>query len=400
MLNRPDIESRLPAAVELMAALENCVAPANEAGSLPPACYADDAVLKMEIETIFRRQWLGIGHAGRLEAAGDYETLEIAGVPLIVLRDTDGILRAFANSCRHRGARLLDGEGNCRGIRCPFHSWAYKLDGALAGAPKMEDAAGFDRSQYGLIEFRAAELCGLGFVCLDHTAPDLDECIGDFAALHSPWPMHTLVPTRRRSFEVGCNWKIFLEVFNEYYHLPYVHPDTVDRVYGVPGVPHAATGAYASQYGGTDGTGGLLDGQQEHALPKMPGLADAVSNGVRYTWVFPNMTFGAGSDALWIYEANPIDARRCHVTQTTCFPKQTIELPDFSALSEHYYHRMDAAIEEDVQALENQQRGLNSPLATQGRFSPILEANVASFARWYAGHFTNRQTSSIHRPGQ
>ena len=384
MLHRPEVATARSANASLLDALKNCIAPAEQAFCLPPRCYADEAVHKAEIETLFRRKWVGIGHAGRFKVAGDYETLEVGGVPVIVIRGKDAKLRAFANSCRHRGARLLDGEGNCRTIRCPFHSWGYKLDGRLAGVPHMENAAGFDKADFGLIEFRAAELKGFAFVCLDSAAPELNALMGNFAALHAPWPLDSLVPTRRHRFEVACNWKSFLDVFNEYYHLPYVHRDSIDAVYNRPESVSAVTGAFTSQFGETEGTGGLLVYQQDHALPVMPGLDRSVEQGVRYTWLFPNMTFAAAGDALWIYEANPIDARRCRVTQTICFPQQIADLPDFEARAQHYYHRLDAAIEEDIPALENQQRGLNSPAAVQGRFSPHLEANVAAFAKWYA----------------
>lgn len=364
--------------------LSRCLLPAEEASCLPPLCYNDEDFRQRETDAIFRRKWVGIGHAGRFQKAGDYETMTIADVPLIVLRDKAGALRAYANSCRHRGARLLEGEGNCPGIRCPFHCWSYKLDGSLVGVPHADEIKDFDKADYGLVEFRAGEMNGLAFVCLDPDAPALEDQLGDFAKVHAPWPMDTLVPTRRRSFDVNCNWKVFLDVFDEYYHLPFVHPDTVNSIYARPEPGDAVSGEYASQYGVTEGTGGLLEGQQGHALPPMPGLSAAVAGGVRYTWVFPNMAFAAGRDAIWIYEATPIDARRCHVTMTACFPRDLVAQPGFDEKAAHYYDRLDAAIAEDIPALENQQIGLNSPFAMQGRFHPLLEANVAAFARWYA----------------
>ncbi len=364
--------------------LQNCIASPETALCIPPECYTSDAILSEEIQQIFRRKWIGIGPAGRFKKAGDYEALEIGGVPIIVLRDKAGKLRAYANTCRHRGARLLDGEGNCSGIRCPFHSWAYKLDGTLAGVPGIEEMPDFDRAQYGLIEFQAAEVASLAFVCLDKNAPAVEAQLGEFAKLHRPWPMETLVPLRRRTFEVNCNWKAFIDVFNEYYHLPYVHPDSINAVYDPPKPSDKVTGEFASQYGETAGTGGLLEDQQEHALPNMAGLDPAVANGVRYTWIFPNMTFAAGSDALWIYESNPICANRSRITQTACFERQTVARENFEEAVEQYYIRLDAAIAEDIPALENQQLGLNSPFAEQGRFSPNMEANVAAFANWYA----------------
>ena len=384
MLDRVEAQGDVPLTNSLASRLENCILPAESAFCIPPECYSSEDHLALETEVIFRKKWIGIGHAGRFKQSGDYETMDIGGVPIIVLRDKEGKLRAYSNSCRHRGARLLEGDGNCSGIRCPFHSWAYKLDGTLAGVPHIEEMKDFDRSQYGLIEFCAAEVAGLGFVCLDKNAPDVEAQVGDLAKIHSPWPMDTLVPTRSYKFEVQCNWKTFLDVFNEYYHLPYVHPDSIDSVYAPPSEADIVTGEYASQYGGTEGTGGLLENQQEFALPNMAGLDPAVANGVRYTWVFPNMAFAAGCDALWIYEANPIDANRSVITQTACFEKQTTERANFAEAAEQYYIRLDAAIAEDIPALENQQLGLKSPFAEQGRFSPNLEANVASFANWYA----------------
>ena len=364
--------------------LSKCRAPCEEAYSLPPACYVEEVHATAEIDRIFRRTWIGIGRADRFASPGDYAAIDVAGQSVIVLRDRDGTLRAFANTCRHRGARLLDGEGNCRGIRCPFHSWAYKLDGSLAGVPHMDEAPGFDRSDYGLIAYRAEERLGFAFICLDRSAPGLDDTIGDFAKIHAPWPIETLVSKRRRSLVVDCNWKAFIEVFNEYYHLPYVHPDSIDDVYNPPEPADQVTGAYASQFGSTDGTGGLLQDSQDDPLPHMPGLKGREAAGVRYTWVFPNMTFAAGTDALWVYEAFPLGAGRCQVFQTACFPPETVAMPEFEKRVGAYYDRLDAALDEDIAALVNQHRGLSSPDARPGRFQPLLEANVASFARWYA----------------
>lgn len=371
-------------APEVLEALRRCVAPVEEAASLPPACYRDEAVLKAEIETIFRRRWVAIGRADRFRASGDYETLDIGNLPLIVLRDKQGALRAFANACRHRGARLLEGAGNCRGIRCPFHSWAYKLDGRLAGAPQMEAARNFDKGDYGLVQFRVAEDSGFAYLCLDEGTPALERQLGDFARRHAPWSLGRLVTTRRRVLEVACNWKAFLEVFNEYYHLPYVHPNSINGLYDRPDPAEVTDGDYASQFGTTGGTGGLLQDQQDHALPDMPGLSAEAAAGARYTWVYPNLTFAASREAVWLYEATPLDPERCRVVQTICFPPETVALPDFEERARHYYHRLDAALAEDIPALENQRRGLASPFARQGRFAPLMEPSVAAFAKWYA----------------
>lgn len=365
--------------------LANCAKPAEAASCIPPVYYTSERHAAAELDAVFRGGWLGVGRADMVRDHGSYITLDIAGQNIILLRDKAGQLRAFANSCRHRGARLVDGNGTCKGLRCPFHSWFYGLDGKLVAAPHMEQAQDFDKADHGLISYRAEERLGFAFVCLSPEAPDLDAHLGDFADLHAPWPMDRLVTVRRQEVEVDCNWKIFLEVFNEYYHLPFVHADSIDSLYAKPDAPDVVTGAYASQFGATEGTGGLLESDQDKSLPEIPGLTGKARDGARYTWVFPNMTFAANRDALWCYEAYPLGPSRCRVLQTSCFPPETIALPDFAEKSAAYLRRMDAALDEDIEALVNQQKGLSCPDARPGRFQPDLEPNVAAFASWYSG---------------
>ena len=375
---------------DLKSKLEHCLGEHTAPLSLPPETYRDDQVVEEEIATIFRRQWIGLGRADLVKKPGDYICLDHAKQSIILLRDKSGEVQAFANSCRHRGARLLDGAGQVSGIICPFHSWAYKLSGELAGAPRMDEKqddppSKFCKSDYGLIRYHVREYGGFIFICVDDDASDFDAVMDGFNALHAPWPIETLQSTRRREFDVACNWKAFIEVFNEYYHLPFVHPDSIDDLYLDPDPGDVTTGQFASQFGSTEGTGALLQDQQDAPLPVMPGLRARAAAGVRYTWLFPNMTFAAGVDALWLYEAYPITADRCHVVQTACFPPETVAQPDFEEKVAAYYERLDAALDEDIPALVNQQHGLSNPDARQGPFQPLLEPNVANFAQWYAG---------------
>ncbi len=362
----------------------NCRLPLDQAWSLPPVVYTDDAIARYENEMIFRRQWLCLGRVDQLKTAGDYICLDFAGQSLILLKDKGGVIRAFANTCRHRGARLLDGSGHISGIRCPFHSWAYKLDGKLAGAPHMDAVDGFCKSDFVLFSYHVKTDHGFIFVCLARDAPDFHTVMADFSDIHSPWPIETLVSKRTRCFEVDCNWKTFIEVFNEYYHLPFVHPDSIDDVYHKPDAGDVVRGYFSTQFGSTKGTGGLLQTTQQNPLPLMPGLSGREAAGVRYTWMFPNLTFAVGVDAMWVYEAYPVTASRCMVRQTACFPPETIKQNGFEDKVQAYYHRLDAALDEDIPALVNQQNGLSHPDAKPGRFQPDLEPNVARFANWYA----------------
>ncbi len=357
--------------------------PIGTAATLPPQCYTGNEIFSWECGELFQRTWVGVGRADRWKGTGDYSAIDVAGTPIIILRDRTGQLRAFANSCRHRAAKLLEGEGNCDAIRCPFHRWTYALDGRLLLGPKMDKTPEFDVTGYGLIPVRLDERCGFIFVCFDRTAPDLDQWLGDFAELHTPWPLKDLQTVRRTEFDVSCNWKLFLEVFNEYYHLPYVHPDTLNNYYYTPDDTDEVSGQYTTQFGITRGSATVLDSAQEWVLPTMPQLHGHHREGIRYTWLFPNLTFAASAECIWAYDVYPVAPDMTRVGMSVCFPEQTVNLDDFEERVQHYYRRLDQALQEDIPALENQQAGLQSPLARQGRFCH-LEPSVANFACWYA----------------
>ena len=378
-------------------ALAASTAPIDKGLSLPAACYTSSTIAVDEL-AIFRRCWLGVGRSDMVASQRAYRTLDIAGQSIILARDAEGDLQAFANTCRHRGSRLLDGSGNCRAIQCPFHSWTYGFDGSLIAAPHMQDAVDFERNDFSLVSYRVQERLGFVFVCLDPDAPDLDEVLGDFVEMHAPWPLETLVTTRRRELTVDCNWKSFLEVFNEYYHLPYVHPVSLGGLYASPEPRDETAGSFTTQFGLTQGTGALLRDEQDRALPPMPGLGGREANGVRYTWAFPTMTFAAGTDALWVYEAYPLGADRCRVVQSACFPPETLAGDGAEAKLAAYHDRLDAALDEDIPALVNQHRGLSNPDATQGRFQPLLEPSVAAFARWYSAELGDREPNQGDTP--
>jgi len=373
----------MPATSSAIEGLHRCVAPASQAFTIPPAWYVDDELFAEETNAVFRRGWVGVGRAERWPKAGAYAAIEIGGVPVVIGRGDDGRLRAFANSCRHRASQIMVGEGTCARFRCPFHFWTYALDGRLIGAPSMQQTPGFDAAEHGLIDFPVAESHGFAFVSVDPDPPVFATWLGDFGAHHAPWPLAELRMARRRELVVDCNWKAFAEVFNEYYHLPYVHPDSIDENYLEPDEPESSSGAYATQFGRTQGSGGLLDDDRHLQFPIIAGLPERERTGVRYTWLFPNVVFAAGADALWMYEVYPDGPHRCNVAQTVCFPESTMSLPEFTARAEHYYERFDVALDEDIPALTQQHAGLQSPFAEQGRFS-YLEPSVASFAAWYA----------------
>lgn len=379
MLMQPELVSP----EQLRRELSKVQADFNRSPGIPPACYADPGLLLLERRAVFQQGWVGLGRADRWPGVGDYTAMEVGGVPLIVVRNKTGELKAFANTCRHRGSLILSGQGNCKKIKCPFHWWTYDLDGRLRVYPRMENAIDFNTEDYGLVEFALECRAGFAFVSFADEPPPVDEWLAGFDDYHRDWRLDEWQTTRVREFDVNCNWKTFIEVFNEYYHLPMVHPNSINWLYPEPDAVDEVQGEYTTQFGATEGAAALMEESQQYALPVAPGLEGRWAKGTRYTWIYPNITFALSQDSMWIYQAFPLAADRCHVVQTICFPCASIELDDFEQRAERYYDRIDAAIDEDLPFLEKQQLGLTSRFARPGRFG-ALEPSVGKFAYWYA----------------
>jgi phenylpropionate dioxygenase-like ring-hydroxylating dioxygenase large terminal subunit len=202
-------------------------APFERARAMPKSVYTSPAFAELERDRIFRRAWLCAGRAEALPEPGDYLTTEIAGEPVIVLRDDAGALRAMSNVCRHRMSTLLEGRGRVQRIVCPYHAWTYGLDGHLRGAPAMAANAGFRREDIRLPQVRCAEWLGWIMVTLDPDLPPPHEKLAEVEALVGRLRMETYVEAFRDEFRWATNWKVLAENFMESYHLPVCHAGTI-----------------------------------------------------------------------------------------------------------------------------------------------------------------------------
>ena len=151
----------------------NVFKPVEEAESLPPWCYTSQDFYDLEVKNLFMQVWNFFGHVDQVSNPGDFITVDFVGIPLIIVRGEDGEIRAFANSCRHRGTPVADGSGNCRAFVCPYHGWVFRLDGALHSCPGMEKTIGFDKVGNGLIPLRLETFGCFMFINFDNDAEQL-----------------------------------------------------------------------------------------------------------------------------------------------------------------------------------------------------------------------------------
>ncbi len=209
------------------ALLQNVSVPFEQARAMPPSVYTSEAFLERELRDIFAKDWFCVGRASALAAPGDYVTLDLAGQPIIVLRDAAGALKAMSNVCRHRMSTLLEGRGNTRSIVCPYHAWTYNLDGSLRGAPAMTRNAAFCKSDYQLPEIRCEEWLGWVFVTLNPDAPMVADRLSKVADLVGDYDMTNYTETFFETHIWDTNWKVLAENFMESYHLPVCHAGTI-----------------------------------------------------------------------------------------------------------------------------------------------------------------------------
>ncbi|MFI4986769.1 MAG: aromatic ring-hydroxylating dioxygenase subunit alpha [Alphaproteobacteria bacterium] len=345
--------------------------PLLDAETLPAWCYTSERFYRREVERIFGTVWNFLGSADRIPNPGDFFTLDFAGVPLIVLRDSEGNLRAFANSCRHRGSELLSGHGNCKIIVCPYHSWSYALDGTLKAAPEMQKTHGFERGKYGLMPIRLETWGGIIFVNFDRDAAPLAAYLGDLPERLAPYRFEDMACARRRELVMECNWKLFVENAKEAYHIATVHRATINRYASARTAGYwveEAKGAYVTSFAQHDGSMALLKG--DTGFPTIESLVGRrEAHGTTAPLIYPSTYLACTIDCAWYLELHPLGATRTRLVHGALFPRDRLGRKDFAERAANYYKRWDITIEEDVVASERQQRGVTSPFAPPGRFS-------------------------------
>jgi phenylpropionate dioxygenase-like ring-hydroxylating dioxygenase large terminal subunit len=326
------------------------------ARSMPAGFYTSAEQFRLERERILRRQWFFAGREDELPNAGDYRAFDTVGGPALMIRGEDGVLRAFANFCRHRGSILAEGEGNCRRLVCPYHAWSYLADGTLYGCPDMEDAEGFDRVENGLVPIRMETWAGFVFLTYNEDAVPLMDHLGDLPERLASHRLEEMRCTWKIAIECGCNWKLLLENAMETYHTGIVHRDSV-------GAQVSRTIATRGEWLCIQVVSGrsiaTLPGQAP-PLPPIGGLDEDALKGTYFTVIHPACQFAVAQDCMWWLNVLPLSHDRSVLEVGGCFPRPVIDEAGFDAKAKSYYERWEKVAMEDVGILEKQQRALGS----------------------------------------
>lgn len=352
------------ALTDLLAAFDPDL-PLEQARTIPASWYTDAAMYQAERQRIFATSWCVVGRIDQVQAPGSYLTTDLAGWPILVVRDQDGELRAFFNVCRHRAAPLLTEPcGTTTKLRCRYHGWTYDLAGRLRGTPEFDGVADFRREDNGLIPLEVATWGPLVAVRLQPGGPSFEEQL-------APMPEHTaaglagLQFVEQRSYDLNCNWKVYIDNYLDGgYHINTVHP----------------------------GLGGMLDYSQYRTEPfawsslqssPLTTDSEAVRTGIaQYWYVFPNFMLNLYDGVMDTNRVLPLGPDRCRVEFDFYFATSGPAAdPEFRAHSIETAHEIQG---EDLGICEEVQRGLASGAFDTGRFSVKREIAGYHFHRLLA----------------
>ena len=276
-------------------------------GLMDPEVYRSPAFYEAEMEWVFGGSWMFVAHERWLPEPGDFVSETIGSEPVVVLRGSDGDLRAFANVCPHRASLLVDGKGNCgRRIVCPYHGWTFELDGRLTGIPRRNlFATPLDPSQLGLTELRLDTWEGLVFVNVSGDAPELLDYLEDIPELLAGHDIAGMGLGVSLDDPIAANWKLVMDNAICDYHLSIVHEGSIAALVDLEGLTESA--------GDTTAVAAVPWVESELPAEARPGLEGKAAQGSLGCYVFPNLhVIGfptGGATLMWWTPTSPTTTR-------------------------------------------------------------------------------------------
>jgi choline monooxygenase len=342
--------------------------------TLPWSWYVDPEIARRERDEIFARAWQYVGRFEQLPVPGSYFASHAGGLPVVVTRDREDVLRAFANVCRHRGAVVATGEGERGTLQCPYHAWTYGLDGCLRAAPRAKENPGLHHDELGLAPMSVDRWGPFVFVNPEAVAAPLADALGDLPDVvrDRGLDVDVLRFHHRAPYEIRANWKIAVENFLECYHCQLNHPDLV-TVIDDRQLSFEATGLRASQFNPAEAS--ALAGAGPYDITSGEPSA-------QFHLLFPSMKFNVmpGPPNLSIGPIWPVAPDCCRGYLDYYFPEGTDEawIADLVAFD-------DQVGAEDTALVEAVQAGAASGLVPDGVLLGHDEQLIAHFQAYVAG---------------
>ncbi|MFN3230898.1 MAG: aromatic ring-hydroxylating oxygenase subunit alpha [Alphaproteobacteria bacterium] len=354
-------------------ALDSSAIDTLEAETLPPECYTDDEFYAFEKEAVFNHEWLCVGRENWVPNPGDFFNTSIIDEPILVARGQDGVIRAMSSVCQHRAMLVSEGHGNARGFVCPYHHWSYSLDGSLATAPAMSKTCDFEKSEYGLPNFKVEIWLGFIFINFDDRAAPLSPRLTAVEEVLRPYGLEEAEgPMPDAPVPFNWNWKVMFENNNDGYHANKLHHGPLhdfvpSHLAAFPELPENTAGYYRTN--GTLHPDASFNATQRAILPVFPNLTEEDRNRMVFANMPPTLSLVMTSDLI-IYLIVRATGPEVHEMDTGVLFAPGADKDD------GFEHKMDMMMSAAVHIMEQDQHvdelvqvGLRSRFAVRGRYS-------------------------------
>ncbi|CCG04401.1 aromatic ring-hydroxylating oxygenase subunit alpha [Blastococcus saxobsidens] len=357
--------------------------------TLPGRYYTDPELFAREQERVFEAMWCCVARTDEVAAPGSFRRVQVGRESVLVVRGRDGVLRAFLNVCRHRGAQLCTEESGQvhRTLRCPYHAWSFGLDGALVAAPNLARMPDVDRVANGLVPVHLREWLGYAWVCLADAPPSFEgdvvgavtERLGDPAAIEG-YDVGRLALGRRIRYDVAANWKLVVENFMECYHCATIHPELTDVL------PEFSRGYAAQSYVGhgaefaVSAEGFTVDGGA--GFPALPGIDPDQDRRYYAVTVKPAVFLNLVPDHVILLRMTPLAVDRTGVECDWLYAPEVVAAGLDVSRSVELFHRVN---QQDFAACERTQPGMSSRAYAAGGVLVPVEHHLALFHDWVRG---------------
>jgi phenylpropionate dioxygenase-like ring-hydroxylating dioxygenase large terminal subunit len=348
--------------------------------SLPAWLYRDPDYFAVEMVRVMRPSWQVVCHLNDIPAAGDWRTLEFLGESILVIRGLDGAVRAFANVCRHRGSRLVDGEAGCaKKLVCPYHAWAYDPDGRLTGVPNRRDYPALDMTRSGLVPVELELWHGFVFIRLEDGAPSVAAMMAPYEAMIAPYRFEAMQALGRVTLRPrAVNWKNVADNYSDGLHIPVAHPGLTrlfGRGYGVEASEHVDRmwGELVERP-----SANISERAYQRFLPTAEHLPENQQRLWLYFKLWPNVAFDIYPDQIDFMQFLPVSPTETLIREISyALPDARREMKAARYLNWRINRRVNA---EDTALIARVQAGMGSASFTVG---PIGESEVClrNFAR-------------------
>ena len=373
--------------------LDSVLTTVNEARGLPNQHYVSEDVFQQEKQQVLFNNWSGIGFGKDVPEVGDAKPVNFLGMPLLIVRDKDGEIGVFQNTCRHRGMILVEEPKKITGaIRCPYHSWCYALNGELkstphVGGPGHNTHEDIKREDLGLYRVRSYVWRDVIFVNVSGDAPEFTDYASDLIERWKEFdqPMDAGGATSSFTLNVQTNWKLAVENYCESYHLPWVHPglnsySRLEDHYNIE-LPLNYSGQGTLVYRQLEGEGGVK-------FPDFDGLSNKWDEGAEYIALYPNVLFGVHRDHAFAIVLEPISVDQTAEHIELYYPPSTNELAHSEKLKKANSKLWKEVFEEDIFVVEGMQKGRHGQMFDGGKFSPAMDSPTHNFHHWVASQLS------------